>query len=100
MYLRGEADAKTFENAVEIDRDQLIDQQEVFVVRGDSILRQVPVVIRKFNRQTAIVSGLPDGAKLLDGNVAGAYDGMKVQVSGEAGETAAERVDVVEPVSK
>ena len=101
MYLRGEADARTFESAIEIDRDQLIDQQEVFVVRGDSILRQVPVVVRKFNRQTAIVSGLPDGAKLLQGNVAGAFDGMKVKVGGEAAqETAAESAGEREPVSK
>ena len=56
---------------------------------------------RKFNRQTAIVSGLPDGAKLMHGNVAGAFDGMKVKVGGEAAqETAAESAGEREPVSK
>lgn len=79
MYLRGEARARTIASAVEIDRDLLLDQQAVYIVEADTLLRRHPVEVRKFNRETAIVRGLPQGARLLVSEVAGAYDGMRVQ---------------------
>lgn len=80
MYLRGEAAAKALSDVVEIDRDLLIDEREVYAVRDDTLLVLMPVTVRKFNRETVIVSGLPDGTKLLTSDVAGAYDGMRVQL--------------------
>ncbi|WP_116126410.1 efflux RND transporter periplasmic adaptor subunit [Lewinella sp. IMCC34183] len=80
MYMRGEADARTIENVVEIDRNLLIDENEVYVIRDDSILTLQPVTVRKSNRQTAIVSGLENGTQLLTGTVPGAFDGMLVRV--------------------
>ena len=80
MYMRGEADARTIEDAVEIDRNLLIDEREVYVVRDDSILTLLPVTVRKANRRTAIVSGLEDGTQLLTGTVPGAFDGMLVRL--------------------
>jgi multidrug efflux pump subunit AcrA (membrane-fusion protein) len=82
MYLRGEADAKSLNNAVEIDRDLLIDERGVYVVKNDTLLLLQAVTIQKFNRETVIVSGLPDGTQLLTSTVAGAYDGMRVQLKG------------------
>lgn len=82
MYLRGEADAKSLSNAVEIDRELLLNEKEVFVVRNDTLLVLQPVTVQKFNRETVIVSGLPDGSQLLTSTVAGAYDGMRVQLKG------------------
>ncbi|WP_273444042.1 efflux RND transporter periplasmic adaptor subunit [Neolewinella agarilytica] len=104
MYLRGEADARTLENVVEIDRDLLIDEGEVYVVENDTLLSLVPVVVRKFNRETVIVSGLPEGAELLTSDVAGAYDGMRVKRTGavKRGDTAGEKpaTQAEVPVSK
>lgn len=85
MYLRGAADAKTIIDAVEIDRDLLVDQQSVYAVENDTLLRLLPVDVRKFNRETVVISGLPDGTRLLTSDVAGAYDGMRVKPAG-AGE--------------
>ncbi len=82
MFLRGAADARTLENVVEIDRDLLIDEQEVYVIKNDTLLALVPVTVLKFNRKSVIVSGLPNGTKLLTSDVAGAYDGMRVQLKG------------------
>ena len=82
MYLRGDADARQLDNVVEIDRDLLVDETSVYVVENDTLLKSVPVVIRKFDRETVIVSGLPDGAQLLTSDVAGAYDGMRVRREG------------------
>ncbi len=81
MYLRGEAAAVTLEDVVEIDRTLLIDENEVYVVAQDSLLRLQPVTVRKANRTTAIVSGLPDGTELLMSTVPGAFDGMLVKIS-------------------
>lgn len=78
MYLRGAAEATTIEQAVEIDRDLLVDDREVFAVANDTLLRLMPVTIEKYNRETVIVSGLPDGTELLTSTLAGAYDGMRV----------------------
>ncbi|MFT4752149.1 MAG: membrane fusion protein (multidrug efflux system) [Neolewinella sp.] len=80
MYLRGQAVAKALNNVVEIDRDLLINEKEVYAVQNDTLLVLIPVTIQKFNRETVIVSGLPDGTQLLTSDVAGAYDGMRVQL--------------------
>lgn len=81
MYLRGEADARMIENVVEIDRDLLIDEREVYVVENDTLLRLQPVTVEKFNRETALISGLPDGTQILTSTVAGAFDGMRVKIT-------------------
>ncbi len=80
MYLRGEAAAKTLNNVIEIDRNLLIDEKEVYVVESDSILRLLPVSVEKFNRTTVIVSGLPEGTALITAPVAGGFDGMRVKM--------------------
>jgi multidrug efflux pump subunit AcrA (membrane-fusion protein) len=79
MYLRGSATAKPIDGAVAIDRDLLINESEVYVLSNDSLLRLMPVTVRRFQRNTAIVTGLPDGAELVTSAVAGAYDGMPVR---------------------
>ncbi len=84
MFLRGEADARVLENVVEIDRDLLIDEGEIFVVKNDTLLSLVPVNVRKFNRETVIIAGLPSGTKILTSDVAGAYDGMRVNLKSAA----------------
>jgi multidrug efflux pump subunit AcrA (membrane-fusion protein) len=80
MYLRGDAAARTLEDVVEIDRNLLINEEEVYVVRNDTLLRLLPVSVRKTDRYTALVSGLPDGTRLLTSTVAGAFDGMRVKI--------------------
>ncbi|WP_020567773.1 efflux RND transporter periplasmic adaptor subunit [Neolewinella persica] len=105
MYLRGEADARVLDDVVEIDRNLLIDEGEVYVVKNDTLLALVPVNVRKFDRNTVIISGLPTGSKLLTSDVAGAYDGMRVKLNDTetsskktANEKAASMTD--KPVSK
>ncbi|MEM7573849.1 MAG: efflux RND transporter periplasmic adaptor subunit [Bacteroidota bacterium] len=79
MYLQGQAEAQEMQEVAEIDRDLLLNDNEVYVVENDSLLRLHPVDVRKINRETVIVGGLPDGAELLVSDPAGAYDGMKVR---------------------
>lgn len=102
MYLRGEADARTIVDAVEIDRDLLVDQREVYVVENDTLLKLVPVTIRKLNRETAVVSGLRNGMQLVRTSVTGAYDGMRVKLKGAEEPVKAAKAETGEgvPVSK
>jgi multidrug efflux pump subunit AcrA (membrane-fusion protein) len=106
MYLRGEADARVLDNVVEIDRDLLIDEGEVYVVKNDTLLQLIPVDVQKFDRKTVIVSGLSTGMKLLTSSVAGAYDGMRVKLKDASrtidGKTAVEKAASMtdKPVSK
>lgn len=102
MYLRGAATARTLDNVVEIDRNLLLNEQEVYVVKDDTLLMLQPVTVQKFNRETVIVSGIPNGTKLLTSDVAGAYDGMRVKLKEEAGRKSAEDVPAAldTPVSK
>ena len=103
MYLRGAAAARTLANVVEIDRDLLLDEKEVYIVKNDTMLVLHPVTVQKFNRESVLVSGLPNGTKLLTSSVAGAFDGMRVKLKGaEAKRTTAEDAPAGKgvPVSK
>lgn len=101
MYLRGAAAARTLENVVEIDRKLLLNEREVYVVYQDTLLTLQPVTVRKYNRQTVLVTGLPDGSQLVTATVAGGFDGMRVKVEDVEApptvETAAKSADSASP---
>ncbi len=78
MYLEAQIDAKEEENAIEIDRNLLLENDEVFVVR-DSILGTIPVKPVHFSETTVVLKNIPDGTVILQKNVPGAYAGMLVK---------------------
>ncbi len=80
MYLKGEVQAGTIEDVLEIDRDYLVDQSKVYVI-NDSVLALTPVEVVKMNPNTVVVRGLEEGTVLLAQRIPGAYEGMKVQQS-------------------
>ncbi len=79
MFLRGEAQATTLTDVVELDRNLLMDQKAVYILEQDSVLRLQAVEVLKFNRETVVVSGLADGTRLVTNTIAGAFDGMLVK---------------------
>ena len=79
MYLKGEAEGSAIDNATIIDRDMLVDQGSVYVVR-DSLLALEPVEVVKYTDDRVIIRGLSDGTPLLADKVPGAFEGMKVKV--------------------
>ena len=91
MYLRGEAQAITLDNVVELDRNLLIEDRSVYAVENDTSLVLLPVTVEKFNRETAILRGIPDGTKVLISDVAGPYEGMRVKIAGEGEEVSVSR---------
>lgn len=77
MYLRGTVKAQDIPSAFRIDRNLLVSQRQVYLVR-DSMLRLTPVEVVKIASDYVIIRGLPDGTSVLQELVPGAYDGMKV----------------------
>ncbi len=82
MYLKGEIDAVSFDKAVSLPRELLIDQNAVYVVQ-DSILRLQQVKVLKITPDIAVVQGIKDGTALLKSKIATAFDGMKVKIKQE-----------------
>ncbi len=81
MFLTGTIQADRMANVMEIPRKLLIDDNNVFVVDGDTSLSLATVQLVKLSESTALVKGLKDGAKLLQERFPGAYEGMKVSIA-------------------
>lgn len=79
MYLEAKLDARDEENAIEIERELLIDRSKVYVVR-DSLLVLKEINPVYFSSNKVVIKGLEDGEKLVSAPVPGAYPGMKVQI--------------------
>ena len=79
MFLEAQIDIQNFENAVELDRNLLINNQSIFVV-SDTVLNLRDVDPVFFDKETVIVQNIPDGAKILSKAIPGAFDGMRVEI--------------------
>ncbi len=77
MYLEANLSAKNIDDAIEIDRTLLTDNQEIFVVK-DSILDLVPAKPIYFSDTKVVLKGIPNGTVILKRPVPGAYSGMLV----------------------
>lgn len=83
MYMEAMLAAKSEDNAIEISRKLLVNENQVFVIR-DTILDIMEVVPVHFSNKTVILKGVPDGTKILSKPVPGAYAGMLVKEFKEA----------------
>ena len=81
MYLEAELNAEKVEKAIEIDRNLLLDSQEIYVVR-DSLLDVIPVKPAHFSSEKVVLREVPDGTIILRKPVPGAYAGMHVKAAG------------------
>jgi hypothetical protein len=79
MYLEASLEAREIENAIEIPRELLVDQNKVYVL-NDSVLELREVEPVYFAKEKVVVRGLESGAKLISSPVPGAYSGMLVEV--------------------
>ena len=83
MYLEANLNAKQEENAYEINRNLVLDGEQIFVVR-DSILDVIDVNPVYFSDTKAVVKDIPDGTIMLSKPVPGAYAGMLVKAYGSS----------------
>ena len=80
MYMEANIAARSEKNAMEIERNLLQNEQQLFAVEdGKLVLKDVTPVY--FSDKTAVVKGLKDGTKILSRPVPGAYSGMLVKIS-------------------
>ena len=79
MFLEADLAARQENNAFEIDRKLLVDNNQVFVVQ-DTILALEEVDPVYFKDNTVVVKGLEDGTQILAKAISGAFAGMRVQV--------------------
>nr|WP_297917146.1 HlyD family efflux transporter periplasmic adaptor subunit [uncultured Allomuricauda sp.] len=79
QYLEANLEAKEEENAIEIDRSLLLENNQIFVVR-DSILDIIPVSPVYFTDKRVVLKNVPNNEVIVSKTLAGAYAGMLVKV--------------------
>ncbi|MBT8305959.1 MAG: HlyD family efflux transporter periplasmic adaptor subunit [Maribacter sp.] len=79
MYLEANLNAKEETNAIEIDRNLLLENNQIFVVR-DSILDIIDVNPVYFSDKKVVLKEIPDGTTILSKPLMGAYTGMLVKI--------------------
>ncbi|NHF58491.1 HlyD family efflux transporter periplasmic adaptor subunit [Flavobacteriaceae bacterium TP-CH-4] len=79
MYLEANLDAKEEPNAIEIDRNLLLESNQIFVVR-DSILDLIDVRPVYFSDKKVVIKEVPDGTTIMAKPLIGAYTGMAVKI--------------------
>jgi membrane fusion protein (multidrug efflux system) len=78
MYLEANLNAKQETNAIEIDRNLLLENDQIFVVR-DSLLDRIDVRPVYFSDRKVVLKDVPDGISILTKPVVGAFTGMLVK---------------------
>lgn len=78
MYLEANLDAKEEQDAIEINRNLLLDNNQIFVVR-DTILDIIDAKPVYFSDTKVVLKNVPNGTVILDKPVPGAYAGMLVK---------------------
>lgn len=81
MFLQAKINATEIENAFEIDRSVLFDENQVYLAT-DSLLVQTEVEPIYLNEKTVVVRGLRDGDQVLTKMPPSAYPGMKISIYG------------------
>jgi multidrug efflux pump subunit AcrA (membrane-fusion protein) len=78
MYLEANLNAKEETNAIEIDRNLLLENDKIFVVR-DTILDLIDVKPVYFSDKKVVLKEVPEGITIITKPVVGAYAGMLVK---------------------
>lgn len=77
MYMDAIIAGSKITQAVEIPRKLLDENNKVFIVQ-DSTLRLTTVTPIKYTTSSVVVQGIPNGSQILQENVIGAFEGLKV----------------------
>ncbi len=79
MYLEANLDARNEENAIEIDRSLLLEDNKIFVVK-DSVLDVIDVKPIYFSDKRVVLKDVPNGTIIMSKPLIGAYTGMSVKI--------------------
>ncbi|NCO63911.1 MAG: HlyD family efflux transporter periplasmic adaptor subunit [Flavobacteriales bacterium] len=78
IYLEAHIKGETVEDAIEIDRNLVLESQEIFIVTNET-LDALPVKPIYFSETKVVIKGVPDGTIILKKAVPGSYAGMLVK---------------------
>lgn len=78
MYLEANLNGKKEQDAIEVDRNLLLESNEIFVVR-DSLLDVIPVKPVYFSDTKVVLKSIPNGTIIIKKPIPGAYPGMLVK---------------------
>ena len=78
IYLEANLNARNENNAIQINRNLLVDEKQIFVVK-DSLLDIIDVKPVYFSDTKVVLKNVPDGTIMLSKPIPGAYAGMLVQ---------------------
>lgn len=81
MYLQANINGKQEQNAMEIQRNLLVDASNIYAITNENTLDLVPVELVFYNLNTVVVKGLKNGETILVKPVPGAYAGMEVRLN-------------------
>ena len=84
IFLEAQLAAREEQNAIEIPRNLLQQNNQVFYVSNDTILNTLAVEPVYFSDKNVVLKGIPDGTKLLSKPLPGAYAGMLVKIFEES----------------
>ena len=79
MYLEANLDAKEEADAIEVDRNLLLEGDKIFVVR-DTILDMIDVKPVYFTDKRVVLKEVPNGTIIMSKPLLGAYTGMAVKI--------------------
>lgn len=80
MYLEAQLEAKQEQNAIEVNRNLLLENDEIYVVRQDTILDVVSVSPVYFSDTKVVLKDVPDGTVIVTRPLQGAFAGMLVKI--------------------
>ncbi len=79
MYLEAQLNARAENQAIEVNRNMLLENNQMFVVK-DSILDLIDVNPVYFSEKKVVVKDIPDGTVIMSKPLVGAFTGMEVKV--------------------
>ena len=80
MYLEALIESNNDKLVYEINRSLLVDGNNIYTVKSDSLLELKSISVLHFNEKTALVEGLTDGEFILSQPLPGAFDGKVVKL--------------------
>lgn len=86
MYLEATLNAKEEQNAIEINRNLMLDGNQIFSVK-DNMLAIIDVKPVFYSETTVVLKNVPDGTVILSKPVIGAFAGMLVKLFNETNNT-------------
>lgn len=78
MYLRAQIEGGQIDDAVELPRRAVFNDNEVYTIKKDSLLHIHTVQVKKVNRETIVVGGLKEGEIVVTEPLISAYEDMVV----------------------